>query len=647
MSIFRLQTAALAFGHVPLLDDAELTIESRERLCLVGRNGTGKSTLMKVIAGQQALDSGQRWESDALRIAKLEQEVPLGLRGTTGTDATLFETVARGLGDHAELLKRYHDASALLDNATEQELVAFSRLQEEIEQAGAWEGTQAIDATLHKLKLNGDALMSECSGGVRRRAMLGQALVSAPDLLLLDEPTYHLNIESITVLEEALIGIAGTVLFITHDRSFIDNMATRIIELDRGILRSYPGDYSTYLKRREAELSAEADANRKFDQNLAEEEVWIRQGIKARRTRNEGRVRRLEALRSERSSRRERSGGVSMRVDSGDASGKIVLEADKLGMRFDDQQIIENFSTTILRGDRVAIIGPNGSGKSTLLKLLLDEYQPTSGSITRGTKLQIAYFDQEREQLDPERSVRDNVADGTDRIEIGGKSRHVIGYLNDFLFPPARVHSPVKTLSGGERNRLLLARLFTRPANLLVLDEPTNDLDVETLELLEELLADYEGTLLLVSHDRAFIDETVTSTLVINGTSVEEHIGGYSDWKRYADEKAAQASAISNKNQTKNSEPTKNKTANKTSANTPAKTTKSERRLSFNERAELKKLPALIESLEATQASLTQATTDPEFYTQDSKQVAEVMKQLSAASKELDIAYERWAELES
>jgi len=523
MSIFRLQDAALAFGHVPLLDDTELNIEARERLCLVGRNGTGKSTLMKVISGDQTLDGGQRWERDSLSIAKLAQEVPHGI------DATLFETVAKGLGDHAELLKRYHDASNNLDNAGEAELVAFSRLQEEIEQAGVWEGTQAVDATLDRLKLDGDALMSECSGGVRRRAMLGQAMVSEPDLLLLDEPTNHLDIESITALEEALTGFAGTVLFITHDRSFIDNLATRIIELDRGILRSYPGSYSTYLSRREAELAAEADANRKFDQNLAEEEVWIRQGIKARRTRNEGRVRRLEALRTERGARRERSGGVAMRVDSGDASGKIVLEAEKISKSFDGQSVIENFSTNILRGDRVAIIGPNGSGKSTLLKLLLGEYEPTEGSIKRGTKLQIAYFDQEREQLDPERSVRDNVADGIDRIEIGGKSRHVIGYLNDFLFPPARVHSPVKTLSGGERNRLLLARLFTQPANLLVLDEPTNDLDVETLELLEELLADYEGTLLLVSHDRAFIDKTVTSTLVINGTRVEEHIGGYSD----------------------------------------------------------------------------------------------------------------------
>lgn len=644
MSLFRLQTAALAFGHVPLLDDTDLIIEAKERLCLVGRNGTGKSTLMNVISGARLLDSGQRWTSDGLRIAKLEQEVPQGI------DATLFETVARGLGDHGELLKRYHEASNKLDNATDADLVAFARLQEEIERAGAWEGTQAIDATLHRLRLDGDALMSECSGGVRRRAMLGQALVGAPDLLLLDEPTNHLDIESITALEEALLSYTGTVVFITHDRSFIDRLATRIVELDRGILRSYPGNYSEYLRRREAELAVEADANRKFDQNLAEEEVWIRQGIKARRTRNEGRVRRLEALRQERSQRRERAGGAAMRVDSGDSSGKIVIEAKGVSKRFEERLIIDDFSVNIMRGDRVAIIGPNGSGKSTLLKLLLNEYEPTTGTIKQGTRLQIAYFDQERDQLDPERSVRDNVADGTDRIEVGGKSRHVIGYLNDFLFPPARVHSPVKTLSGGERNRLLLARLFTQPANLLVLDEPTNDLDVETLELLEELLADYEGTLLLVSHDRAFIDKTVTSTLVINGNRVEEHVGGYSDWKRYADNEAArladsqrravQASAKESKGKTQKSD------KNNEPAQQSAKSDASDRRLSFNERQELTKLPAQIEALESKVNELNEKTMDANFYKQDSDAVALVMNALTEANDALEKAYDRWAELE-
>ena len=638
MSIFRLQNAALAFGHVPLLDDTDLIIEARERLCLVGRNGTGKSTLMNVISGTRALDSGQRWLGDSLQIAKLEQEVPQGV------DASLFETIARGLGDHADLLKRYHDASLKLDNASESELVAFSRLQEEIERAGAWEGTQLVDATLDRLKLDGNAMMSECSGGVRRRAMLGQAMVSEPDLLLLDEPTNHLDIESITALEEALLSFKGTVLFITHDRSFINQLATRIIELDRGVLRSFPGDYSTYLKRKEAQLSAETDANRKFDQNLAQEEIWIRQGIKARRTRNEGRVRRLEALRAERSQRRERAGGAAMRVDAGDASGKIVIEAEGVGIRFDDQWVLRNFSTRIMRGDRVAIIGPNGSGKSTLLKLLLGEYSSTTGSIERGTRLQIAYFDQEREQLDPERSVRDNVADGTDRIEIGGKSRHVIGYLNDFLFPPARVHSPVKTLSGGERNRLLLARLFTRPANLLVLDEPTNDLDVETLELLEELLADYEGTLLLVSHDRAFIDKTVTSTLVIDGDRVEEHVGGYSDWKNYAEAQQQRLTASQDR-AAKTADQTKQQTsAVEKSAKPPSDASK--RRLSFNEREELKKLPALIESLEIQQTRLSESTSDPQFYKQDEKEVAAVMQELAETGKALEAAYERWAELE-
>lgn len=640
MSLLRLQTAGLAFGHVALLDDTDLNIEARERLCLVGRNGTGKSTLMNVLTGAQMLDSGQRWVRDGLTIAKLEQEVP------DGHDASLFETVARGLGDHGDLLQRYHDASAKLDNATEADLTRFARLQDEIEAAGAWEGTQRIDAILHRLKLDADKLMSECSGGVRRRAMLAQAMVSEPNVLLLDEPTNHLDIESITALEEALLTYGGTVVFITHDRSFIDRLATRIVELDRGILRSYPGNYAEYLKRREAELSAEADANRKFDQNLAEEEVWIRQGIKARRTRNEGRVRRLEALRKERSERRTRAGGAAMRVDAGDASGKIVIEATDVSMRFDDSLIFDNFSTKLLRGDRVAVIGPNGCGKSTLLKILLDQLKPTTGKVKPGTKLQIAYFDQERDQLDPERSVRDNVADGTDRVEIGGKSRHVIGYLNDFLFPPARVHSPVKTLSGGERNRLLLAKLFTQPANLLVLDEPTNDLDVETLELLEELLADYDGTLLLVSHDRAFIDKTVTSTLVINNQRIEEHVGGYSDWKRYNDQQEARLADASKRAVQANKDSGTSRQKSNAKKTAAKNATVPERRLSFNERKELDALPKEIERLEELQTELSAKATDPDFYKDDQNQVDSVMRKLSDTAKSLEIAYARWEELE-
>jgi len=630
MSLLRLQTAGLAFGHVALLDDTDLNIEARERLCLVGRNGTGKSTLMNVLSGTQVLDSGQRWAREGVAIAKLAQEVP------HGDDLTLFETVARGLGDHGSLLQSYHDASTKLDNATEADLTRFARLQDQVEAAGAWEGTQKIDAILDRLKLDADTLMSESSGGVRRRAMLAQAMISEPDVLLLDEPTNHLDIESITALEEALLSYSGTVVFITHDRSFIDRLATRIVELDRGVLRSFPGSYAQYLQRREAQLAAEADANRKFDQNLAAEEVWIRQGIKARRTRNEGRVRQLAALRKERSERRNRAGGATMQVESGDSSGKIVIEANAVSMRFDDNLIFDKFSTKILRGDRVAIIGPNGCGKSTLLKVLLQQLTPTTGSVKPGTRLQTAYFDQERNQLDPELSVRDNVADGTDRVEIGGKSRHIIGYLNDFLFPPARVHSPVKTLSGGERNRLLLAKLFTRPANLLVLDEPTNDLDVETLELLEELLADYAGTLLLVSHDRAFIDKTVTSTLVINNQRIEEHIGGYSDWKRYSDQQAAR-SAEASKPMVQAKKPATGKENPKESA---------ERRLSFNERKELDALPKKIEQLEDLQNELSAKVADPDFYEGNQEQMDAVMQKLDRAAKELATAYARWEELE-
>ncbi|MGD8832251.1 MAG: ATP-binding cassette domain-containing protein, partial [Pseudomonadales bacterium] len=529
MSVLRIRNGELAFGHIPLLDGVELSIEPRERVCLVGRNGTGKSTLLKVIAGEQALDAGELRRADGVRVARLAQEVP------DSATMTLYEVVSAGLGDFGTLLNRYHEASHALaergTDLTEADLSAYGRLQAELEHAGAWEGSQRVDAVLSRLSLPPDARMSACSGGMRRRAMLGQALVSQPDLLLLDEPTNHLDIAAIDALEAALLDYSGAVLFVTHDRTLIDHLATRIIELDRGKLRSFPGNYTAYVTRKAAQLDAEAEENRKFDQTLADEEVWIRQGIKARRTRNEGRVRRLEAMRRERAGRVARAGNVRMQVASGERSGHQVLVAEDVTFAYDGVPVIGHFSTLILRGDRVGIIGPNGSGKTTLLRLLLGTLKPTSGSIAIGTRLQIAYFDQERAQLDENRSVRDNLADGSDHLQINGKPRHVMSYLADFLFPPARANSPVKTLSGGERNRLLLARLFARPANLLVLDEPTNDLDVETLELLEELLADYDGTLLLVSHDRTFLDRTVTSTLVLPGDgTVEEHIGGYTDW---------------------------------------------------------------------------------------------------------------------
>jgi ABC transport system ATP-binding/permease protein len=638
MALMQLQDACLAFGHVPLLDHAELVIEPRERVCLVGRNGAGKSTLLNVLTGEQSLDSGQVRRRDGIRIARLAQEVPVAV------ETTLFDVVAAGLGDHSDLLARYHEASAALGQADDAAWDSFTALQAQIEAAGAWEGSQRIDATLSRLGLDPDALMAQSSGGVRRRAMLGQALVSEPDLLLLDEPTNHLDIDAIRGLEEALLNYPGTVLFITHDRMLIDRLATRIVELDRGVLRSFPGTYREYLSRKNALLEAEADAARKFDQALAQEEVWIRQGIKARRTRNEGRVRRLEAMRRERAERRSRQGNASMRLDAGERSGKLVLEAENVTFAYHGTPVIRDFSTTVMRGDRIGIIGPNGSGKSTLLKLLLGNLEPTTGTIRHGTALAVAYFDQERAQLDPSRSVRDNVGEGSDQIVIGGKSRHVVGYLQDFLFPPARIASPVSALSGGERNRLLLAKLFAQPANLLVLDEPTNDLDVETLELLEEIVADYEGTLLLVSHDRSFLDRTVTSILSLSGDGhVEEHPGGYSDWLRsHEAQQAERQSAPQHKARAGTPE-----TAGNPQQRPPAPPhARPGSRLSNKEQRELAALPAQIEALEAAQARLQARAADPDFYRENAGAVADTMRELADIEARLEQAYARWEALE-
>ncbi|MCB1682900.1 MAG: ATP-binding cassette domain-containing protein [Pseudomonadales bacterium] len=647
MPLIRLQNASLAFGHVPLLDGVDLSIDSGERLCLIGRNGTGKSTLLNVLAGERTLDSGQVARQGGLRVARLAQEVP------EIEVASLFDVVSAGLGDHAALLSRYHYLSHHLGEAedTEAALAALSRLQEEIERAGAWEGSQRVDAVLDRLSLPEDALMSECSGGIRRRAMLGQALVSEPDVLLLDEPTNHLDIDAITSLEEALLGYSGCVVFITHDRAFIDRLATRIIELDRGILRSYPGSYAEYLARKAAQLEAEADENRRFDIELAQEEVWIRQGIKARRTRNEGRVRRLEAMRRERAERIERQGNVRMAVAGSTRSGQIVFDAEQVDFDYDGTPIIRDFNVRILRGDRIGIIGPNGSGKSTLLKLLLGDLQPTRGKLTRGTKIEVAYFDQERLQLDPERSVQDNVADGADTLTINDKPRHVISYLADFLFAPARARSPVKTLSGGERNRLLLAKLLARPANLLVLDEPTNDLDVETLELLEELLADYAGTLLLVSHDRSFLDATVTSTLIMGSDGhIDEHVGGYSDWLRYRQQQLSARAKRSTDTTTKAAKSPAHDATLKSVATAPDRkasdTGSAQRKLSYKEQRELDALPDLIESLETELTALQTATSDPDFYQKPRKEVAATLESLSRSEARLKDAYARWAQLD-
>ena len=634
MTILQLQDACLAYGHVPLLEHAELVIQPRERICLVGRNGAGKSTLLNVIAREQALDSGRLWWRDGLRLARLEQAVPAAL------DATLYDVVASGLGPLQALLSGLHAVSLRLAQRDDPEdLREYSRLQQEVDAAEAWTAGQRVEATLDRLRLPADARLAECSGGLRRRALLGRALVAEPELLLLDEPTNHLDIESIQALEEVVADYRGTVLFITHDRAFVDRLATRIVELDRGVLRSYPGNYQAYLDRKALELEAEADASRKFDQTLAAEEVWIRQGIKARRTRNEGRVRRLEALRQAHASRLERQGQVRMRTAAAEQSGRLVLEVDAVSFAYAGEPLLQPFSTSIQRGDRIGILGRNGSGKTTLLRLLLGELTPVAGTIRMGSRLQIAYFDQERLQLDPEKSVRDNVADGADHIEYQGKKRHVAGYLADFLFSSQRIQSPVKSLSGGERNRLLLAKLFAKPANLLVLDEPTNDLDVETLELLEELIADYEGTLLLVSHDRHFIDRTVTSLLTVSDDGqVQEFPGGFTDWQRYRLAKRPVASTT---------RADESATAGAAAhALAPTVKTSPSRKRSYKEQRELEALPAQIEGMETRQSALQAQVARADFYKGTREEVAAVMKELETLAASLAQAYARWESLE-
>ncbi len=524
-----LQDVRLAFGGPELLDGVTLHIERGERVCLVGRNGAGKTTLMRMIAGEISPDAGTVIREQGVRIASLEQEVPQDLSGT------VFESVSAGLGGIADLLPVYHELSNRLSRAdkTAQLVAELEQIQHRIESEGGWQIQQRVETVLSRLHLDPDAVAGELSGGYKRRVLLARALVNEPDLLLLDEPTNHLDIDSIGWLEEFLHEFRGALLFITHDRKFIGNLATRIVELDRGRVTDWPGDYKTYVSRRQAELDSDAVHNALFDKKLAQEEAWIRQGIKARRTRNEGRVRALRELRNERLRRREVDGPAAMRLNEAARSGRLVIEAKEVGHSYEGVPLIKDFSTVIMRGDKIGIIGPNGSGKTTLLQILLGAIKPDRGSVRMGTRLEVAYFDQHRAQLDDEKSVRDNVGDGSETVTVNGTTRHIIGYLQDFLFPPERARSPVKVLSGGERNRALLAKLFTKPSNVLVLDEPTNDLDADTLELLEEMLMEYEGTVLLVSHDREFLNNIVTSTIVFEGEGrIEEYVGGYDDWLR-------------------------------------------------------------------------------------------------------------------
>jgi ATP-binding cassette subfamily F protein uup len=629
MPLLRLDKTSLAFGHHALLDRAELEITRGERLCLVGRNGEGKSSLLRLVSGEATPDEGSVWIRPGTRVALLAQEVALDSR------ESVFDVVAGGLPELGRLISAFHHTAAELAGASTQEgLDRLARLQHELEAQGGWQIEQRVETVLARLGLDGDAGFDTLSGGWRRRVMLARALVADPDLLLLDEPTNHLDIEAITWLEEFLLEYAGALLFISHDRAFVRRLATRIIELDRGRLTSWPGDYDAYVAGKAEQLEVEARHQALFDKKLSQEEAWIRQGIKARRTRNEGRVRALKALREERRMRRERSGKVDLRLEQGSLSGKRVLEAEHISLGFDGRPVIRDFSVSILRGDRIGIIGRNGAGKSTLIRVLLGEQEPDSGVVQRGTRLEVAYFDQQRAQLDPQATLMDSVADGRLSVTINGRSKHVAGYLQDFLFPPERLQSPVSTLSGGERNRLLLARLFTRPANLLVMDEPTNDLDVETLELLEELLLDYQGTLLLVSHDRAFLDNVVTSTLVFEGGGhIGEYIGGYSDWLRQRQATGRESTRAATGEATKPSPP-------------PAKRAEKKRKLSYKDQRELEALPARIETLETEQAQLHATMNDAGFYQRSPDDINVALERLEAIARELEICYERWGILE-
>ncbi len=630
MTILTLNDVSLAYGHLPLLDKVDLQIAGGERVCLVGRNGTGKSTLLRVISGVAEPDDGEIWRKDTLRISYLEQEV------AANTAHTVFEVVANGLGELGQLLTDYHNAVHHVTHTDATALDALSDLQHRIEVADGWNLNQKVERVLSRLALPADKRLADCSGGVRRRVMLAQALVSEPDLLLLDEPTNHMDIAAITWLEDFLKSFPGALIFITHDRTFLKNLATRIIELDRGRLTSFAGDYDYYLRKKDEMLATEERANAQFDKKLAEHEAWIRKGIKARRTRNEGRVRTLQAMRAARQRRLGVQGQVDLNLDRGELSGKRVVDLQHVAFSFGEHCIIRDFSTQILRGDRIGIMGPNGCGKSTLLRIILGDLKPDSGQVVMGTRLQRAYFDQQRQQLDLDKTVRDNISEGRDHINVKGRSRHVISYLKDFLFPPARIDSPIKALSGGERNRLLLAKIFTQPANMLILDEPTNDLDVDTLELLEELLADYDGTLLLVSHDRTFLDNVVTSTIVFEGDGqVEEFVGGYEDWVRQrrlvTPPVATQAESTAT--------PAKQVTARK-------KTSAAKAKMSYKEKRELEGLPAKIEQLEQEQAELLGKVGGSEFYQQDKAVITDTLARLEQIKAELQRTYERWEHLD-
>ncbi len=614
----------MAYGTHALLQNSEFQLDPGEKVGLLGRNGEGKSTLMNIIAGKIQPDNGEVWREPELKLAWLEQTPDLD------NEATIYDSVASGLGELGDWISQYHHLLETMDGS-DASLKQLGVLQSRLETHNGWHFQQRVEATLSKLNLPSDLKIGSLSGGWKRRVALAQALVIEPEVLLLDEPTNHLDFESIAWLEEQVLAFRGAVLFVTHDRAFLQNLATRIVDLDRGQLISWPGNYQDYLRRKAAALEDEANQNAEFDKKLAKEEVWVRQGIKARRTRNEGRVRALKKLRTERAKRRNVQGTTQLNLNKGETSGKKVIEATNISFGYEDNPIVKNFSTRIQRGDKIGLLGPNGAGKTTLLKLLLKQIEPQQGEVEQGTKLQVAYFDQLREQLDPEITVADTVAEGSEFIEIAGEKRHVMSYLADFLFAPARARSPVKSLSGGEKNRLLLARLFTKPANLIIMDEPTNDLDLETLEMLEDKLVGYQGTLLLVSHDRAFLDNVVTSVFVFEGEGIiNEYIGGYAEW--FALDKQRKQQEIANKSETKE------KKQNIKSA---------KQKLSFSEQKELDKLPKLIEQLEAKQAHLTEQISAASFYKQEQDTIKQTLEKLQKTEAELEHNYQRWDKLES
>ena len=616
MALIRLHNISVSFGDAPLLDGIDLKLDAGERVCVVGRNGEGKSTLRRVINGTITADSGEISRRQGLKIAQLEQEVPDGLSGT------IRDIALASLDEVGALVNEYHRIAASGEN-----LHKLDELQSRIDALDGWSVEQRVDTVLSKLQLDGSVRFETLSGGLKRRALLARALAGQPDILLLDEPTNHLDIEAIEWLENFLQGYPGTILFITHDRAFLRRLATRIIEIDRGKVTSWPGNYDKFVSNKQAALDAEEKQNAEFDKKIAREEVWIRQGIKARRTRNEGRVRDLKKLREERAQRRNRVGTATLTAQQGSKSGKIVIEAENLDYAIDGMVLVKNFSATINRGDKIGIIGPNGAGKTTLINLLLGKLQPDAGSVQLGTNIELAYFDQMRAQLNPEQTAQDNVGGGSETITINGKPKHIISYMQDFLFSPARARAPIKALSGGERNRLLLAKLFTQPSNLLVMDEPTNDLDIETLELLEEQLLDYAGTLLLVSHDREFIDHIVTSTFVLEGNGkVGEYVGGYEDWLRKRPVVAESAS-------------TKTKSAK------PAGKPVIEKR-SYKDQRELDELPKKIEKLESDQAELEEAMSAADFYKQEPEKIASIQDRYQQLNEELEATFARWEELE-